>query len=172
MSVDGRYIAFFSFATNIGPPELANGSLSQAYVYDRETTETVQVSYGVGRVPADGASRRVTISPDGEWVAFASDATNLSTTPDLNARADLYLSRWRTGEVSAFPLRTMDPATSACLRGMRPSSSSPRAARGSQETSAAWICTCGIGRTTRSASPGWRRTRRWGPMGSGHPPVR
>lgn len=103
MSVDGRYVAFFSFATNIGPPALANGSLSQAYVYDRETTDTVQVSYGMGRVPADGASRRVTISPDGEWVAFASDATNLSTTPDLNARADLYLSRWRTGEVFRVP---------------------------------------------------------------------
>jgi Tol biopolymer transport system component len=99
MSVDGRYIAFFSFATNIGPQELANGSFSQAYVYDRETGETVQVSYGVGRVPANGASRRVTISPDGEWVAFASDATNLSTTPDLNVQPDIYLSRWRTGEV-------------------------------------------------------------------------
>jgi hypothetical protein len=99
MSVDGRYIAFFSSATNIGPPELANGSFPQAYVYDRETTETVQVSYGVGRVPANGASYRVTISPDGEWVAFASNATNLRTTPDLNPWADLYLSRWRTGEV-------------------------------------------------------------------------
>lgn len=99
MSVDGRYVAFFSAATNIGPPELASGSFSQAYVYDREAGETVQVSYGVGRVPANGGSRRVTISPDGEWVAFTSDATNLSTAPDLNNQPDIYLSRWRTGEI-------------------------------------------------------------------------
>jgi hypothetical protein len=98
MSVDGRYIAFTSDATNIGPPELA-GSSPQAYVHDRETGQTVQVSYGVGRVPADWSSWRATISPDGEWVAFSSEARNLSTTPDLNAWADIYLSRWRTGEI-------------------------------------------------------------------------
>jgi hypothetical protein len=99
MSADGRYIAFWSSATTIGPPELGNGSLSQVYVHDRETGETVQVSRGVGNVPADGASMRAMISPDGEWVAFASDARNLSTTPDNNSWIDVYLSRWRTGEI-------------------------------------------------------------------------
>jgi hypothetical protein len=99
MSADGRYIAFHSRATNLTPPELANGPLFNVFVHDAQTQVTVQVSRGVGNVPANGAVYAGRISPDGEWVAFASEATNLSTEPDTNGAADVYLVRWRTGEI-------------------------------------------------------------------------
>jgi Tol biopolymer transport system component len=99
MSADGRYVAFHSNASNIGPPELAGIQMDDVFVHDTQTGETVQVSRGVGNVAANGASVDAVMSPDGEWVAFTSAATNLTNRADTNGVRDVFVAHWRTGDV-------------------------------------------------------------------------
>ncbi len=75
ISVDGRYVAFSSVATNLVPGG-TNGE-AQVYVRDRLTGTNELVSVGPGGVQADRDAAASAISPDGRYVAFYSTATNL-----------------------------------------------------------------------------------------------
>jgi hypothetical protein len=103
MSVDGRYVVFTSSATNLGPPELGPTApfVHNVFVHDAVAHTTIQVTAGAGRTPANGSSLNARISPDGEWVVFASRATNLAGAPPRPSTNDseLYLVGWRTGEI-------------------------------------------------------------------------
>ena len=55
------------------------------------TATTVRVSQDDG-VQADSGSSSPSISRDGDWVSFTSDATNLGTTPSSGGRTDVYLA--------------------------------------------------------------------------------
>jgi TolB protein len=99
VSYDGRYVAFHSDASNISPPELAGSRMNNVFVHDTQTGVTVQVSRGVGNVAANGASLDVVMSPDGGWVGFTSEATNLTSSPDTNGVRDVFVAHWRTGDV-------------------------------------------------------------------------
>lgn len=96
MSADGRYVAFESRATNLAPPALDNGPVQDVFVRDVTLGETHLVSRGYGGVPANGESGGAAISPDGDWVAFATGAANLLSTADANGRGDVYVVHWRT----------------------------------------------------------------------------
>ena len=88
ISSDGRYVAFASAATNLGPLDL-NGQVD-VYVRDRQagTTELVSVSTSGAQGNAD--SNRPFISGDGRYVAFDSTATNF-VPGDTNAETDLFV---------------------------------------------------------------------------------
>ena len=94
LSADGRYVAFWSEATNL--VEGDTNRVSDAFVYDRESGTTRRVSVGPGGVQADGASARPVISADGGVVAFESAATNLipptvlNRPPDTNRQRDVF----------------------------------------------------------------------------------
>jgi Tol biopolymer transport system component len=77
ISADGRYVAFASFAKNLGPE--ASGE-SQVYVRDllAETTTLVSRTSGPSGAVADGGSSEPSISADGRKVAFSSSAHNLA----------------------------------------------------------------------------------------------
>ncbi len=93
MSGDGRYVVFASDASNLVSGD-TNG-VSDYFVRDlrRETTERINVS--TAGVQDDGSGERhATISADGRFVAFESDATHL-VPGDTTGRSDVFLrDRW------------------------------------------------------------------------------
>src|SRR5262245_30847112 len=74
LSADGRFVAFVSWATNLGGGCAGD---YQIYVHDRVTGTTSCVTVRSGGVPADGPSFLPALSADGRIVAFQSTATNL-----------------------------------------------------------------------------------------------
>ena len=76
MSSTGRYIAFTSYATNLVAND-TNG-VSDVFVLDRSTGEFRIVSSGVDGAQADGNSGEPFISDDGRYIAFSSEASNLT----------------------------------------------------------------------------------------------
>ncbi len=89
VSADGRWIAFSSLASNLVPNDQQSCLLgdfvlncSDIFLHDLEkgTTECISQSYD-GK-EANGYSYQPTITPDGRWIAYWSDATNL--TPEIN----------------------------------------------------------------------------------------
>jgi Tol biopolymer transport system component len=75
ISADGRYVAFWSQATNLVPGD-TNG-VEDVFVHDRTTGSTQRVSVASDGAQADRGSFDPAISPDGRYVAFWSPATNL-----------------------------------------------------------------------------------------------
>jgi Tol biopolymer transport system component len=77
ISANGRYVAFWSFASNLVPGD-GNGT-SDCFVHDRQTGLTTRVS--VDSAGAEGnsgsSSSEPSISANGRYVAFQSSASNL-----------------------------------------------------------------------------------------------
>ncbi len=87
ISTDDRYVTFSSRADNLVPDDTNN--TYDIFVYDR-TLHTIQrVSVGNGDIEADGSSQDSSISEDGRYVAFYSDATNLVPN-DTNSTTDIF----------------------------------------------------------------------------------
>ena len=88
ISSDGRYVAFYSYATN-----LVNGDTNDVYdifVHDRQTGETRRVSVRTNGVQGDGNSAYPSIS-GGRYVAYESEATNL-VNKDTNGFSDIFVT--------------------------------------------------------------------------------
>jgi Tol biopolymer transport system component len=79
----GRFVAFETFATNLGLPVATSGS--QVVRKDRLTGALALASANANGVPASGSAsgqaRNASISADGRFVSFRSDATNLTGAP-------------------------------------------------------------------------------------------
>ena len=77
ISADGRYVAFRSYASNLGPSD--NSTIPDVFVRDMRTGEVFLASRGTDGGPAaNKASESPAISNDGHYVAFASAATNIT----------------------------------------------------------------------------------------------
>jgi Tol biopolymer transport system component len=78
ISADGSKVAFVSFATNLVTGTDGNGD-QDVFLYRRAAAEVSLVSHAAGNSTAsgDGYSTTPSLSADGAWVAFASDATDL-----------------------------------------------------------------------------------------------
>ena len=88
LSADGRYVVFESFASNLVPGDTNRSD--DVFVHDRETHTTSRVSSGVSGVQADDANSTPSVSADGRYVAFRSDASNLAPN-DGNRSSDVYV---------------------------------------------------------------------------------
>jgi hypothetical protein len=88
LSGDARFVTFESRATNLVPGD--TGSTEDVFVYDRVsgTTECVSVDSTGTRANADCWAP--TISADGRFVTFYSEATNL-VSDDTNGRMDAFV---------------------------------------------------------------------------------
>ena len=97
ISANGRYVAFYSFATNLGIAADING-VSDVFVFDRTLLVTQRVSVGPGGVEADNASVTFghAVSDDGQVIAFESTATNL-VVGDTNGARDVFVHDRGTG---------------------------------------------------------------------------
>ena len=88
LSDHGRYVAFSSRARNLVAGD--TNLVEDIFVRDRQVGQTDRVSVGNGGQQANGASTVPTISADGRYVAFMSDATNL-VAGDTNAATDVFV---------------------------------------------------------------------------------
>jgi Tol biopolymer transport system component len=84
ISANGRYVVFQSRASNFG------GSGAQVYVRDVTTRRTELVSRSSQGFPANDDSVASSISGDGRFVAFQSEATNLVGN-DTNGHVDVFV---------------------------------------------------------------------------------
>ena len=102
ISADGRSVAFSSEASNLVPHD-TNGRSSpglgqDVFVHDRLTGQTTRASVASspGLHQANGPSLTPSISADGRFVAFSSDATNL-VPHDTNRIEDIFAHNRQTG---------------------------------------------------------------------------
>jgi hypothetical protein len=88
ISAGGRYVAFSSFATNLVPGD-TNGAFD-VFIHDRQTGVTELVSVSSDEAQGNAMSVSPTVSKNGRFVAFYSDATNL-VPGDTNGRSDVFV---------------------------------------------------------------------------------
>jgi Tol biopolymer transport system component len=103
ISAGGRRVAFASRATDLVPGD-ANG-VEDVFVRDRETQTTVLVSVGAGGAPANGGSNNPSISGDGRYVAFRSEASNL-VAGDANGAPDVFVRDLERGTTELVSVAT------------------------------------------------------------------
>jgi len=95
ISADGRYVAFYSnFATLV--PGNTNGGVLDVFVRDRQNGTTELVSVDTGGMQGNLDSFAPSISADGRFVAFLSDASNL-VPGDTNGATDVFVRDRQTG---------------------------------------------------------------------------
>ena len=97
ISADGRYVAFFSYATDLIPAD-TNGA-SDTFVHDRQTGETTRVSVDSSGSESNHHSDVATISSDGRFVSFTSWASNL-VLDDTNGVQDVFVHDRQTGQTT------------------------------------------------------------------------
>jgi len=97
VSANGRYIAFHSHATNLVGGD--DNAAADVFVKDMASGKVVRISLANGGLEADGDSSAATISNDGRFVSFMSDADNLIE-QDLNGKSDVFLKDRKTGQLT------------------------------------------------------------------------
>ncbi len=103
ISADGRFVAFYSDATNLVSGDTSG--VSEIFVHDRQTGTTERVSVAMGGAEANGGSLYAAISADGRFVAFYSDANNLVSS-DTNGRGDIFVHDRQTGTTERVSITT------------------------------------------------------------------
>lgn len=103
ISADGRYVAFWSHASNLVPGD-TNG-VGDCFVRDRKTGSVARISVGLGGAQANGESYFPTITPDGRYVIFSSLATNL-VPGDANGAADVFRFDRTSGTIELVSVAT------------------------------------------------------------------
>jgi len=109
-SADGRYVAFTSAAPNLAPDDTNN--TWDVLVRDRQAGTTSRVSQSTAGAPGDSSSYGQSLSPDGRYVSFTSDATNL-VPGDTNGAYDGFVHDRRTGSTSRVTLTNGDTQANA-----------------------------------------------------------
>ena len=98
LSRDGNRIVFQSDQNLDSSPNDSNGGNFDIFVYDRTLNTTQRVSGGLGGALANGDSIRPSISSDGNFVTFASNASNL-VPGDTNNQPDTFVKNLQTGVI-------------------------------------------------------------------------
>jgi len=116
VSADGRFLAFYSAATNLVEGD-SNG-YGDIFVHDRETDQTTRVSVASDGTQGNDNSFVPSISGDGRLVAFYSDASNL-VPGDTNGYHDAFVHDRRTGQTTRISVAS--DGTQADNKSMVPS---------------------------------------------------
>ena len=104
ISADGRCVTFMSRASNLVSSD-TNGDWD-VFVHDRETGQTTRVSIASNGTQGNGMSRNPSISADGRYVAFGSEASNLVSS-DTNGCRDVFVhDREATPAPTSTPTHT------------------------------------------------------------------
>ena len=88
ISADGRYVTFGSLASNL--VAIDTNAEHDVFVRDRKQETTRIMSRTAGGSESNGLSFSATISDDGRFVVFSSDATNL-VADDTNDASDVFV---------------------------------------------------------------------------------
>ena len=103
ISADGRYVAFYSLASNLVSGD-TNGAVD-TFVHDRQTGQTTRVSLASDGTQGNSDSSYPAnpsphaISADGHYVAFCSNASNL-VSGDTNGMEDIFVHDRQTGQTT------------------------------------------------------------------------
>jgi hypothetical protein len=108
ISADGRYVAFYSWATNLVPDD--TNERVDVFVHDRMEGVTRRVSVNSLGEQANDQSfvfhrYNSYISNDGRYIAFSSDASNL-VPGDTNNTGDVFLYDRQTGDTLRLSVST------------------------------------------------------------------
>ena len=114
ISANGRYVAFYSYASNLVSGD-TNG-YTDVFVCDRKLHKTYRVSVSTAGLQGNNSSDLPSISADGRYVVFASDASNL-VSGDTNGYTDVFvrdrkLHKTYRVSVSTAGLQGNDPSGS------------------------------------------------------------
>jgi hypothetical protein len=117
ISSDGRYVAFYSSASNLVSGD-TNG-IGDIFVYDRQTSETKRASVASNGVEANGESSDyyLAISGDGRFVAFPSEASNL-VSGDANGVNDIFVHDFQTGQTRRVSVASDGTESNGSAYGM------------------------------------------------------
>lgn len=94
---DGEYIVFTSAASDLVPGDI--NEQDDIFVINQTTKVIERVSIATDGTQGDGASQYPSISADGRYVVFESNATNL-VAGDSNNRTDIFVHDRQTGETA------------------------------------------------------------------------
>lgn len=115
VSGHGRLVVFDSSATNLVPGRDTNGVLD-VFLHDRSTGRTTLVSEALGGGTGNASSFEPAISRDGRYVAFTSDATDLTRRAVSGAR-DVFVRDLQTGRTRVVSLTTTGEPTGGASNG-------------------------------------------------------
>ena len=104
ISASGRYVAFFSNASNLAEGGDTNGT-GDIFVHDRATGQTTLVTVASDGSQSNGASHHASISGNGRYVAFQSEASNL-VSGDTNNTFDVFVHDRKTGQTTRVSVRS------------------------------------------------------------------
>jgi Tol biopolymer transport system component len=101
LSFDGRYVSFVSQGTNFAKGISTNTChytiglgvdepCANIYLHDRQTGQTSIISISGSNKSGNADSSSPSMSQDGQWIAFASSASNL-VAGDTNGQSDIFL---------------------------------------------------------------------------------
>jgi Tol biopolymer transport system component len=94
ISADGRYVVFDSVSSTLVPGD--TNSTYDVFVHDRKTGVTERVSVNTSGGQGNARSESASISADGRYVAFESEADNL-VPGDTNSTYDVFVHDRKTG---------------------------------------------------------------------------
>jgi len=94
ISADGRYVAFFSMASNLVAGD--TNDTFDVFVHDRDTGTTTRVSVASGGIQANNYSIQPAISADGRYVAFQSWPSD-PVSGETTGRRDVFVRDRVTG---------------------------------------------------------------------------
>ncbi len=134
ISWTGRFVAFYSAATNLDPAD--TDATTDIFVRDTQTDQTILATRadGAGGAKGDGTSSTPSMSGDGRFVVFRSAAANLDPA-DTDTTADIFL-RQLDVDIAA-PETTIDSGPTG---GSGTRDRTPTHAFSSSETPASFRC--------------------------------
>src|SRR5688572_27134601 len=101
-SANGRFVAFESDATDLVGND--DNEVEDVFLYDRETKKTKRVSVRSNGDEGDLGSYDPSISSNGKFIAFESDATNLVGADD-DATSDIFVHNRKTKKTTLVSVR-------------------------------------------------------------------
>jgi Tol biopolymer transport system component len=128
ISADGRYVLFNSDAPNLVPGQrdandhdtIPRGDQFDVFLYDRVSRARTLASHSSGSptTTGNGPSQGLSLSPDGRWAVFFSQATDLVPgQSDDNGGADIFLFDRSSGAVTLVSHRAGLPSTTGHGQG-------------------------------------------------------
>lgn len=96
ISADGCLVVFSSEASNLVPDD--DGQFEDVFIRDRCASTTRRISVATDGGNPNGRSNTPDITPDGRWIVFQSQASNL-VDGDTNGASDIFLYDNESGEL-------------------------------------------------------------------------
>ena len=106
ISADGRYVVFYSSASNFVPMDI--DGRTDVFLRDRQTDITTCVSVSSNGTLGNNTSSYPAISSDGRYVAFYSSASNL-VSGDTNGQGDVFVHDRQISEPPPDPAIYLSP---------------------------------------------------------------